>query len=316
MRVELLTKSREAALSAVQIFNNPLIKFKSESYIVLMIIAWTYLLHAYFRVENIEYRYYDQRGSRRKFRRTSRGTFKYWELERCLSDEACPVSGAVAANLRFLIGLRHEIEHQMSMNLDAYLGGRYQACALNFNTCIKEIFGNRWGIEKYLTYSLQFMELTQAQAEGIPVSPHVSPRLAAYIAKFDGSLSDEELDSKEYSYRLHFKRRLVGKPGQADRVVEFIDPNSEAARELDRQIVVAREVERPKRSASQIVKVMQGEGYPRFGMHQHTSLWRALDAKNPGKGFGVRIGAQFWWYDRWVEQVRAHCAAESSRYAE
>ena len=58
---ELLTKSREAALSAVQIFNNPLIQFKSESFIVLMIIAWTYLLHAYYRKSGIEYRYFDQK---------------------------------------------------------------------------------------------------------------------------------------------------------------------------------------------------------------------------------------------------------------
>ncbi len=41
------TKAREAALCAIKIFNDPLIKFKSESFIVLMIIAWTYLLHAY-----------------------------------------------------------------------------------------------------------------------------------------------------------------------------------------------------------------------------------------------------------------------------
>lgn len=36
---ELLCKSREAALAAVQIFNNPNISFKTETYIVLMIIA-------------------------------------------------------------------------------------------------------------------------------------------------------------------------------------------------------------------------------------------------------------------------------------
>ena len=54
---ELIAKSREAALAAVQIFNSPTFCFKSESYIVLMIIAWTYLLHAYYRREKIEYRY-------------------------------------------------------------------------------------------------------------------------------------------------------------------------------------------------------------------------------------------------------------------
>lgn len=62
---ELLRKSREAALAAVQIFNNPNITFKSESYVVLMIIAWTYLLHAYFRHQKIDYRYYKQKGTRR-----------------------------------------------------------------------------------------------------------------------------------------------------------------------------------------------------------------------------------------------------------
>ncbi len=55
---ELLLKSREAALSAVQTFNNPLTTFKAETFIVLMVIAWTYMLHAYYRREGVEYRYY------------------------------------------------------------------------------------------------------------------------------------------------------------------------------------------------------------------------------------------------------------------
>ena len=41
VKKELLKKSREAALAAVQIFNNPNVTFKSETYIVLMNIAWT-----------------------------------------------------------------------------------------------------------------------------------------------------------------------------------------------------------------------------------------------------------------------------------
>ena len=66
---ELLSKSREAALNAVQTFNNPLTAFKTETFIVLMVIAWTYLLHAYYRQESIEYRYYDEGPKRRRFDR-------------------------------------------------------------------------------------------------------------------------------------------------------------------------------------------------------------------------------------------------------
>ena len=36
VKQELLQKSKEAALSAVQIFNNPNISFKAETYIVLL----------------------------------------------------------------------------------------------------------------------------------------------------------------------------------------------------------------------------------------------------------------------------------------
>ena len=37
IKYALISKSKEAALSAVKIFNDPLIKFKSETFIVLMI---------------------------------------------------------------------------------------------------------------------------------------------------------------------------------------------------------------------------------------------------------------------------------------
>ena len=42
------------------------------------------------------------------------GAYKYWELERCLNEECCPLDSAPKSNLRFLIGLCHEIEHHKS----------------------------------------------------------------------------------------------------------------------------------------------------------------------------------------------------------
>ena len=43
---ELIAKSREAMISAIQSYNNPRVSFRSEIFIVLSMIAWTYLLHA------------------------------------------------------------------------------------------------------------------------------------------------------------------------------------------------------------------------------------------------------------------------------
>jgi hypothetical protein len=98
-----------------------------------MTIAWTYLLHAYYRGKGIEYRYFKQGPKRKIFDRTKYGAYKYWELERCLNDTLTPIDSDTSNNLRFLIGLRHEIEHQMTRYLDNFLSGRYQACAINFN---------------------------------------------------------------------------------------------------------------------------------------------------------------------------------------
>ena len=91
IRRELLLKSREAALHAVQTFNNPLTTFKAETFIVLMTIAWMYLLHAYYRREGVDYRYYEQGERGPKLRRTRPGgPVKYWELESCLKADTCP----------------------------------------------------------------------------------------------------------------------------------------------------------------------------------------------------------------------------------
>jgi hypothetical protein len=44
-----------------------------------------------------------------------------------------------------------------------------------------------------------------------------------------------EYNSEHYSFRLLFKRKLVNRPGQADKVVEFIDPNSDLAKTIDKE---------------------------------------------------------------------------------
>ena len=163
---------------------------------------------------------------RRKFDRTKHGAYKYWELERCLNDDNCPIDRDAKNNLRFLIGLRHEIEHQMTISLDNYLSGRYQACVMNYNNYLKKLFGEHHGLDNHLTYSLQFLELTEEQVLGVKREANVPDRLRSYITRFDQSLTQEEFENPKYSFRLIFVRKLVNRPGQADHVVEFVPPNS------------------------------------------------------------------------------------------
>jgi hypothetical protein len=312
---ELVSKAREAALSAIRVFNDPQVLFKSETFIVLMNIAWTYLLHAYYRKEGIEYRYYRQCSKKRIFDRTKHGAYKYWELERCLNEDKCPLSKDTSNNLRFLIGLRHEIEHQMTRSLDCFLSGRYQACALNFNHYVKLLFGKGYALDTQLTYSIQFAELSEQQILGHKLKADVPQRLQAYITTFDSSLTHDEYNSSQYSYRMLFKRKLVNRPGQADRVVEFIDPNSELAKQIDKEYWVKKEVERPKYRALDVVKKIHEAGFKKFRIcPEHTELWKSQDAKNISLGYGTNVQGTWYWYDTWVTKCLELCEKAGGKY--
>jgi hypothetical protein len=315
LRTELIGKSREAALGAIRIFNDPQVSFKSETFIVLMMIAWTYLLHSHYRGRHVEYRYFRKGPKRRIFDRTKHGAYKHWELERCLDCDASPIDRDTANNLRFLIGLRHEIEHQMTRSLDSYLSGRYQACALNYNEYLKKLCGERCAIDRQLTYSIQFLELSEEQVSRPRPEAMIPERIRAYVTEFDGALTHDEYNSPQYSYRLLFKRKLVNRPGQADKVVEFIDPNSELAKTIDKEYWVKKEVERPKYRASDVVAEIRKAGFPNFSVYSnHVNMWKAEDAKNPAKGYGVEVQGLWYWYRPWIDRCIELCRAADERY--
>jgi len=314
IKTELLTKSREAMLTAVQIFNNPNIQFKSESYIVLANIAWTYLLHAYFRSKKIEYRYFEQHGQRKKFDKTKRGAYKYWELERCLNDDSCPIDNVAKSNLKFLIGLRHEIEHQMTTRIDNYLSARFQACCLNYNDSIKTLFDEKLGIDKHLSFSLQFSSIKEEHANQLKEFTDLPKNISSYINGFDADIPGEEYNDMRYSYRVLYIPKSVNHKGQADKVIEFLPANSPEAEKLNKEYVLIKEKEKTKYLPSKIIEIMQGEGYSKFKQYQHTQLWKSMDAKNKAKGFGVQVAKTWYWYDTWLNEVRKHCQKTAVKY--
>lgn len=315
VKLELIKKSREAALSAVQIFNNPNITFKAEAFTVLIIIAWTYLLHAYFRDKGIEYRFFTLKGRRRVFDKTKYGAYKHWELERCLNDTACPIDRDAINNLKFLIGLRHEIEHQMTSRIDDLLSARFQACCLNYNKYIKNLFSNDFGIDQHLSFSLQFSTISTEQKDLLKDQSNLPGNIQGYIRDFDESLSDDEYGHPNYAYRVLFVAKTANRKGQADRVIEFVKSDSPLASAINKEYTVIKETEKAKFLPKQIIDIMQGEGYSKFTMHKHTDFWKLKDAKNKKNNFGVMVGGKQWyWYESWLDEVRKHCQSKGGLY--
>ncbi len=311
---ELIHKSREAALAAVQIFNNPQITFKSEMFIVLMNIAWTYMLHAFYRKHGVEYRYFEQKGTNRRFDRTAKGAYKYWELERCLNEDPSPVDPDSANNLRFLIGIRHEIEHQMTTSIDASFSAKFQACCLNYNDHIKKFFGDEHAIDKHLSFSLQFSSITRDQAEQLEAQSTLPTHIKSFVEGFETKLTEAEFNSPKFAYRVLFIAKTANHKGQADEVIEFVKADSELAKNVNHKYALIKETERPKHRPKSIVDTMKQEGFPKFSVHYHTLIWQEQDAKNPAKGLGTNVEGTWFWYEPWKEQVRTHCQANAERY--
>lgn len=304
-RVELISKSREAALSAVQLFNNPNTTFKTESFIVLFIIAWTYLLHAYYRKIKVEYRYHELINGRKYFEKID-GDYKFWDLSKCISGPKCPLDKNTINNLQFMIGLRNQIEHRKSEGIDGYFSARYQACALNFNFYLKKLHGDRYSLDRKLALSLQFAEFDYDQSQIMKDAIKMIPtHIRTYVADFENQLTENEIEDERFAYRLLFSKVVAKRTGQADRLIEFLLPSDPLAKNIKKEYWIKEDREKPKYIPSQIVAKMREAGYKKFGMHQHTKLWQEHDAKNPAKGYGARVAKAWYWYQNWLDFVRS-----------
>ena len=309
---ELVKKAREAMLTAVQIYNNPQIDFKSELFIVTTVIAWTYLLHGYYRKIKVEHRQFRLVGKNRKFLRTNFGAVRRWSLEQYLGCPDCPLDEIVKKNLLFLTEIRHEVEHQMTSRIDDQLSAKFQASALNFNAAIKTLFGQKHSLDAEQAFSIQFSGVDEGMAKELLVQPDLPQHIRSFVVQFESQMSQEEYDDPRFSYRVAFVRKTTSSKTGADKVIQFVQAGTEAAAEINK--VFLKETEKQKYRPGTIVKQMKAEGFAKFGMQHHTELWKAMDAKNPKHQWGVQVEGTWFWYESWLNEVRKHCQQNAANY--
>jgi hypothetical protein len=310
---ELVVKAREAMLNAIQGYNNPRALFRSECFIVLAVVAWTYLLHWHFRKVGVDYRSKRDDGT---LLTTTHGAVKHWELETCLKQAECPLEGPVKANMRFLIAIRHEIEHQMTKRIDDAMSAKIQACCLNFNSALKSMAGERCGIDRDTAFAIQLAGIEREQRNMLLKDLDLPPSLLAAQEAFEDSLPDEITRDERYAWRVILIHKNTNSKGAADEVVEFVRPGSDLEGEIHRVLRAA--VEKTKYRPSDIVSAVQDAGFPRFKQHHHTLLVKAMDAKDKRKPYGafVDIHERDWrWYKPWLDEVLKHCRKNAAEFA-
>jgi hypothetical protein len=309
---ELLIKAREAMIAAVHTFNSAGLTFRAELFIVTSIIAWTYLLHAWFRREGIDYRHTKNQNGERIVIKTPSGAEKYWELSQCLKHSKCPIEPGARDNLLFLLELRHEIEHRSTSRIDDTVSAKLQACCINFNDAIKKLFGMKYALERRLPIALQFVTFDLDHRAILKKATGLPRNVETMMDVFERHLSPEQQADPRYAFRVFMVHKTANRAPNADLAVEIVPPGSEIAEKFN---IALKEVEKKKYLPSEIVRLMKAEGWDRFTMDSHTRLWQRLDAKHPAKGYGaIAVGKTWCWYENWVNRVREECEQHASRY--
>jgi hypothetical protein len=119
----------------------------------------------------------------------------------------CSVSEIVKKNLLFLIGIRHEIEHQMITRIDDQMSAKFQAAALNFNAEIKKLFGEKYSLDSEQAFSIQFSGIDEGSAKELMAQPDLPQHIRSFVVQFENDMTQAEFDDPRFSYRVAFVRK-------------------------------------------------------------------------------------------------------------
>lgn len=260
---ERLIRSREAMSIAVQIFNSPIIMFKTETFSVLAIIAWTYLMHEYYSKRGIPIT--DSQG-------------KTFSLRYMLRRDDCPLSEGIKNNLTDIMDIRNAVEHKLFRRSDKKWLSLFQACCLNFDKKLSEFFGEKVSLRDELGFALQFSKMDMDQLSALQKF-EVPKDIEALDARLQENHSEEELLDLEYRFRVVYTIDASSK-GQAH--IQFVTPDSDEGKEIKNVLLKYKPADEmypyKPTDVARLVKEISGKA---FSTHNHTQSWKKFKVRPP-----------------------------------
>lgn len=285
---KLLNKSRDVALIAVQIYNNPLSKFRTESYIVHMIIAWNCLLQAIFVKKEMEI--YEKNkdgdyvhiGTRKKTQAVEKLADTYF------TDHNSPNY----KNIDFIIKTRNEIEHSTGVDIDMIgvdLFGECQSLLLNFETCLIEEFGIENQIEHDLSLAIQFSKkIVREQADTQTRQLRKEEiSIKEFVENYRNSISEETYNDERFRLSMFMIPRVSNNRHADDIPVVFnkdIVLTEENVNDIKTMLAVKFKTvpsqEEYKLKPKDVVeRIKKKSKRKNFSIHYHTMCWYKYNAR-------------------------------------
>lgn len=262
---ERLIRAREAMILAVTIFNSGSYRFKTEVFAVLANIAWTYLLHEHYHRRGIPPLNAD-------------GTT--FALSHMPSRPDSPLSKGIKNNLLSLKAIRDEVEHKMLGRSDTKWLPLFQACCLNFDKTLVNLFGTRVSLQSDLSIALQFGKLELEQAAQVSAYD-IPPNITALDALLKKDMKEEELEDLEYRFKVVYTFDSASK-GTAH--IQFLSPDFAEGKKVQnvlQKFKIADELYQYK--PSDVAKIVRKATGKHFSMNDHTRAWQERKVRPPSR---------------------------------
>lgn len=279
----LLAKAREAVLGAVRVYNDPTAGFRTETFIVLMVIGWNALLQAILERDKTDYYARDDDGKqviidgRAKVKET-------WDLAGLAMGGDSVEKKAVRANLDFFLRLRNQIAHRYLPALDLQVVSEAQAMLLNFEVLVVEHFGEEAALGESLCVPLHLSGFRNA--DGLRSLKKAQSQLPTdvqdFLARHRMEVDEDVLRSPEYALQIFFVPVTANRERSADAVVQFIRPGAVPA-EVEEALQQLAVVTKPKRVAvasddllrpTEVVNLVSERLPFRFTSDTHQRAWK------------------------------------------
>lgn len=258
---ERLIRAREAMILAVQVFNSAGLKFKTEVFAVMANIAWTYLLHEFYERSGVRIVGADGRSLL---------------LSQMVERHDCPLSDGIRNNLRAMKLIRDDVEHLLLKKTDLKWQGLYQACCLNFEKTICEMFGERVSLADDLAFALQFTKTDFEQLSELSRF-EIPAHIEAIDARRMEGMSEEQLNDLEYQFRVVYTFDSASKSKSH---IQFVNPDSDDGKEIRTVLVKTKTADElyPFR-AGVVTRMVSEQSGQKFTTHNHTQSWKYFQVR-------------------------------------
>lgn len=295
---ERLIRAREAMMLAVQVFNSPALRFKSEVFTMLANVAWTYLLHEHYERKKVKIIGTDGRSLL---------------LSQMIARQDCPLTKGMKDNIRALKILRDDVEHKLLGRADAKWLGLFQACCLNFDKAICELFGSSLTLSHDLSFAIQFTKMNLDQLATLN-RYEVPAHIDAVDARLTEGMTEAQIADLEYQFRVVYTLDAVTKSRAH---FQFVQPDSAEGKDIRNVLVQHRLADHlyPHKPGN-VVSLVHQRTSKAFTLHNHTQAWRkfgvrppqgAAQPENTKRDFCVYHAAHkdYTYSDQWIEHLVA-----------